>query len=394
MITHRTPYPPDKGDRIRTYQLLRFLASKAGVDLAALADEPVSRETGRVLASLADRVELVPVAPHTRWLRAAMALGRGRSATEGLFDSRTMHQIVDQWCAEVRYDLIVVVCSSMAQFLPLQRIGQATTLIDLIDVDSQKWFDYAAKSSGLKRLLYRLEGRRVRRLEAGLPRRFDHVALTTTDEVECYRGFCPDAPVTAISNGVDFDFFHPNDAEIQAPNSCVFVGALDYKPNVEGVQWFCDAVWPQVVQERPDASFTIVGRRPVESVRRLAHRVGVRVIADVADVRPFLWRAAVVVAPLQIARGVQNKVLEAMASGKATLVSPEALTGLAAKDGHEVCVARSARQWQASLLRLFDDDAHRRRIGAVARQYVTRNHRWDDCLMPIQTALAIRNNGS
>jgi polysaccharide biosynthesis protein PslH len=385
MITHRTPYPPDKGDRIRTYQLLRFMAERAAVDLASLADEPVDKETEAVLCRLAEQVELVPVNSYTRWVRAALSLGRGRSATEGLFASRELIRIVDRWCEANSYDLIVVVCSSMAQFLPKHTNGQMTKLIDLIDVDSQKWFDYASKSFGLKRAFYQLEGRRVRALESKLQRRFDHVALTTLDEVECFREFCPDGDVLVLPNGVDYDYYHPNYDVVEAPNTCVFVGALDYRPNVEGVEWFCNVVWPQIVKSRPAARFAIVGRRPVESVCRLAGRTGIQVIADVADVRPHLWNAAVVVAPLQIARGVQNKVLEAMASGKAALVSPEALTGLTAKDGQELCVARSAAQWQSMLQQLFDDGVKRSRLGASARRHVVQHHRWDNCLLPLAT---------
>ena len=387
LITHRTPYPPDKGDRIRSYHVLRYLSRRARVDLATLSDEPVDHETQQALCELAGTVEIVPIEPRRRWVQATASLIRGRSATQGLFASRELRRRLQRMTARNHYDLVIVVCSGMVQFLDGLELGKAKILVDLIDVDSEKWFDYAASASGWRRRAYGLEGRRVRRLEVLLAGKCDRIAVVSSAERECLLAFHPTAHVTAIPNGVDFDFFRPDDASICAPNSCVFVGALDYKPNVDGIQWFCDAVWPEVVRVRPNASFTIVGRRPVEAVRQLDGRPGVSVVANVADVRPYLWSAAVTVAPLRIARGVQNKVLEAMASGKPVLVSPEALTGLAARDDEEVRVARSAEQWQTSLQQLFDDDALRRRLGMAARRYVTRQHHWDECLHPIANLL-------
>jgi glycosyltransferase involved in cell wall biosynthesis len=183
---------------------------------------------------------------------------------------------------------------------------------------------------------------------------------------------------------VDFDYFHPNDDAAVRPNSCVFVGALDYKPNVDGVTWFCDNVWPTIVEKLPDAQFTIVGRRPVEAVKRLVARRGVRIVADVPDVRPYLWEAAVAVAPLQVARGVQNKEHEAMACGKAMVVSPEALAGLSAVDGVHLIVARAERQWSATLDHLFQDAPMQDRLALACRRYVKDSHRWEACLSPIR----------
>lgn len=387
MITHRTPYPPDKGDRIRSYQILRYLAQHARVDLATLADEPVGAETSAALSELTERVAIVPVAGIARWAWGGLSFARGRSITEGLFYSPELHRRLRKWTAETRYDAVIVVCSSMAQYLTSLRLNQTTTLVDLIDVDSQKWFDYAAKSAGLKKRLYRLEARRVAALEADLSRKCDRILLTTEDEVACLRSISRDAQALAVPNGVDFDYFHPNEYAAVRTNSCVFVGALDYKPNVDGVVWFCDRVWPLIVRQLPEAQFTIVGRRPVEAVKRLAARRGVRVVADVPDVRPYLWESAVAVAPLQVARGVQNKVLEAMASGTPMVVSPAALVGLGAVGGEHLSACRSEMEWQTTLLRLFQDADLRQRFALAGRRYVFKNHRWDNCLAAIRNML-------
>jgi sugar transferase (PEP-CTERM/EpsH1 system associated) len=388
MITHRTPFPPDKGDRIRTYNVLRFLASVSRVDLATLADEPVSDHVERGLRELANRVEIVRCDSPLRWMRAGLSALRGRSATEGLFASRALARRVELLLASQTYDLILAVCSSMAQYVPRKIAGRAKVVVDLIDVDSQKWFDYAAASTGWRRRAYAMEGRRVRRLESDLAQRCDQLVVTTEAEAECFRSFQPNGRVAAVANGVDFEYFRPDPAAAEAPHSCVFVGALDYRPNVDAMEWFCSSVWPTVRTRCPEARLSIVGRRPVPAIQKLAELPGVEVIADVPDVRPYLAGAAVAVAPLRIARGVQNKVLEAFAAGKAVITSPQALEGLEASRDRHVVQAREEREWVEALVRLWNDSEERRRLGAAARSYVVERHSWVCCLAPLKGWLA------
>ncbi len=295
-----------------------------------------------------------------RRIDAQRPFGHGRTFLFSLLRRR-----LAEWTADHDYDAIVVVCSSMVQYLDCMQRGNATVLVDLIDVDSQKWFDYADSAAGLPRLLYRLEGRRVRRLEAELPGLCDCICVVSEAETRCYRDFQPLANVTAIPNGVDGEYFHPNVGQTPTPNSCVFVGALDYKPNIDAVQWFCQSVWPHVLMSHPRAIFTIVGRRPGENLRRLHGQPGVRVVADAADVRPFLWDAAVAVAPLRIARGVQNKVLEAMAAGRPVLATPQALNGLSDDAKTAVFVATTDIESRNALRRLFADESIRERPGRL-----------------------------
>jgi sugar transferase (PEP-CTERM/EpsH1 system associated) len=371
--------------------VLRFLAERAEVDLAALADEPVADSTYDALGQLTKRCELIPLDKHARWFRAAWSLLMGQSATEGLFASRPLQKTVEAWCADVEYDLVMVVCSSMAHYLPKVLAGNPKKLIDLIDVDSRKWVDYAANARGLKKQLYKLEARRVAALEASLVDTYDRISLTTTEEVACFRQLSQRGKVFALPNGVDSEFFRPNPSVEVIPNSCVFVGALDYKPNIEGVQWFCDAVWPHIVDARPDASFTIVGRRPAPSVLQLGGLRGVQVVADVPDVRPYLWKARVAVAPLQIARGIQNKVLETMSCGVPTLVSPEAYCGLMANAGGDLKICRAAEDWVESLVALFTDPKLCYRFATHGRRHVLEQHDWDCCLADLVGLLPRRH---
>ncbi len=279
-LTHRVPYPPNRGDRIRSYHTLRFLASRCDVDLACLADEPVSENTLHTLQSLCRRVAVSPLAKWKRWARAATSLARGRSATEGLFYSPELAARVHAWAIATRYDAVIAFCSSMAPYLDVAGLRNIPAIVDLVDVDSQKWFDYADQARGPARWLFRWEGRRVRKLEQQLAKRAQALLVVSPAEVNLLRQFCPEAPVHAVPNGVDLDYFSPapDDASVVG-FECVFVGALDYRANIDGLWWFCQEVWPQVQARFPAAEFVIVGRRPVPQVQRLAHGPASKLLA-------------------------------------------------------------------------------------------------------------------
>jgi len=276
----------------------------------------------------------------------------------------------------------------MAPYLRMAELRSTPAVVDLVDVDSQKWLDYAAASRGPRRLLYQTEGQRLRRLERELAPYARALTLVSQAEVDVYRAFCTAGDVQAIPNGVDLDYFQPG-PEATEP-SCVFTGALDYRPNSDGVCWFCAHVWPAVAEKRPDAKLYLVGRKPAPAVQRLAGIPGVVVTGQVPDVRPYLARASVAVAPLRIARGLQNKVLEALAMAKATIAMPGCLAGLAVEPGVQLLSASSAPEWTTSILRLFDDSEQRAQLGSAGRRYVEQNHRWETCLEPFDSLLGLR----
>jgi sugar transferase (PEP-CTERM/EpsH1 system associated) len=386
-LAHRVPYPPDKGDRIRSFHLLQCLARHTAVHLACLADEPVTGEVVSALEGLCERVAVIRLGGWGRWGRALASLVRGRTVTEGAFSSPALRATLRRWARETRFHAALASASSMVPYLRLDELREVPAVIDLMDVDSQKWFDYAAASRAPRRWLYRAEGKRLRRLEQGLPAWARAVTLVSEAEADLYRSFSAPGPVQAVPNGVDLAYFQPR-AEAAGP-TCVFVGALDYRPNVDAVCWFCREVWPEVVRRRPEARMSLVGRRPVSAVLRLGAVPGVEVVGQVPDVRPHLARAAVAVAPLRLARGLQNKVLEALAMGKATVASPPALAALRVEPGVHLLEASSPAEWVAAVLRLLDDAGLRRRLGAAGRHFVERNHHWDRCLDPFQSLLGL-----
>jgi sugar transferase (PEP-CTERM/EpsH1 system associated) len=385
-LVHRVPYPPDKGDRIRAFQILRYLGERAAVHLACLADEPVDEAVLGALRRHARRVVVMPLGRWSRWARALGSLALGGTVSEGAFRSPGLRAALRAWAGETRFHAALASASSMVPYLRLPEFRDTPKVVDLVDVDSQKWHDYADASRGPRAWLYRLEGRRLRRLEQGLGGWARAVTLVSEAEADLYRRF-GGGSVRAIGNGVDLDYFRPQPQAVEP--ACVFVGALDYRPNVDGACWFCREVWPELRRRRGDLKIYLVGRRPAPAVCRLAELPGVELVGQVPDVRPFLARAAVTVVPLQIARGVQNKILEALAMGKAVVASPASLEGVKARPGLHLLAASSASEWTQTVLRLLDDPALRERLGDAGRRYVESHHRWDRCLEPFSRLLRL-----
>lgn len=389
-LVHRVPYPPNRGDRIRSFHMLDYMSGRADVHLAFPTPQPPDEETMRALRKRCRRVAAEPLGWGARWLRAARSLAMGRTATEGLFQCPALHRVVRRWSEEIRFDAVVVFCSSMAQYLDARGLDGVPAVIDLVDVDSQKWFDYAAQSRGPKRWLFSLEGRRLRRLEATLAERARAVTVVSDAEAGLYRRFSPKAAVHAIGNGVDLDYFRADPAaEACESPRCVFVGALDYRANVEGARWFCREVWPEIHRRVPGAVFTLVGSNPTAAARRLAELPGVELAADVPDVRPYLDDAAMVVVPLRVARGIQNKVLEALARGKAVVASPPSLDGLELDRAVHVRQAATPEEWIAAVTQLLDDPLARDRLGREGRKHVQQHYCWETRLKPFGALLGL-----
>ena len=383
-LVHRVPYPPNRGDRIRSFHLLQFLAERADVSLAFLSETTPPRETMQVLEGMCRRVTAVRLGPQTRWLRAAWSLGTGRTATEGLFRSRELRRTIRQWHESTQFDAIVVFCSSMTQYLDQPALAGVPTVVDLVDVDSQKWFDYAQHSRGLKRRFFQLEGKRLRRLEVSLPDRVGAVTLVSPQEADLFRSFCPTDRVHAICNGVDLDYFQSG-ASPGTPSSdnCVFVGALNYNANLDGVTWLCREIWPAVRRRRPQALLRLVGSNPGPVAQRLGKLPGVKLVGQVPDVRPYLSEAALAVAPLRVARGIQNKVLEAMAMGKPVVATHQALEGIGVTPDVHVCRAATPHEWVRSISGLLTDPDRCARLGRAARAFVEEQFQWKTQLAPL-----------
>lgn len=385
-ITHRVPYPPDKGDRIRNYHVLKQLATIADVSLIALADEPVPQSTLDVLTSLCQRVEIVPVGRMSQLARAGYSALRGKSLTSGAFGHPKVGQTIDAWNRDEPFDAGVVSAAGLAPYLRGSAMREKPGFVDVVDVDSQKWFDFAAASRPPKRWLYQLEGRRLRRLEAELPNWASGISLVSVAEAKLYDRTVKRDAAMAVLNGVDLDYYKP-ELEVPQQRACTFVGALDYLPNIDAACWFAREVWPSIFAEFPDAEFRIVGRRPTSEVNALGSLPGVKVVGQVPDVRPSVHSAMVAVVPIRISRGLQNKLLEAMAMGKPVVAAPPALVAVQTEPGTHLLSATTPEDWVKAIRNLFQSESQRQELGRAARAYVEEHHHWDRCLQPLMDAI-------
>lgn len=380
-ITHRVPYPPDKGDRIRTFHLIRFLSRHHQVYLASLADETVSAETRQTLEELCVDVAIVPVVK-SRWLRGGLALLRGQSASIGAFYSSKLVKILSNWQARYSFDIALASASSIAWYLRIPALRDVPALVDVVDVDSQKWLDYSRVSAWPRSWLYRRESTALRRTEQEIATWAKQIFLVSDAEAQLFGQVAPQANAVGVTNGVDLDYFFPA-PHVSKADTCVFVGALDYRPNVDAALWFSHHVWPKIHAQKPNSEFHLVGRNPVAALCNLTMLPGVKVIGAVPDVRPFVRNATLVVAPLRIARGLQNKVLEAMAMGKPVVASPQACAGLKPGTQPPLVQADSAIAWETAILELLNDKQKAGNMGRASRLYVEQHYRWLECLQPL-----------
>jgi len=373
-ISHRLPYPPDKGERVRAFQEIKALAERFDVTLACPLCRPSDLPRAAGLRRWVKRVILAPSRQTGRAVRAALSLLRGRSASEGYFSNPSLETMIARETSHRPFEVAMCYCSAV---LPYGlKIQAKARIIDLVDADSAKWADYASTSAWPMRTLFRKEARAVGRLEQQALSRFDAVIVTSQIESRALGQAARRAVV--IANGVDASFFSPQCVEPSAlrPKSLVFVGTMNYWPNVKGVRWFVRNVWLEVKRRIPELTFTIVGRNPTAAVRRLARVDGIHVTGSVPDVRIYLAAADVVVCPLQIARGIQNKVLEAMAMGKAVLASTAAIEGLKVTVGRHLLRADHPREYSRLIGDLLADEPYRTRLGRSARQLVESRYTW------------------
>lgn len=387
MLTQRAPFPPDRGDRIRAYHLLRQLSEHWQISLACLNDEPVQTAQREELQRWCTRVAIEENQGGLRWLRACKSAFLGRSLTEGLFQSVRLEKTVSDWDKTSGFDAVLVYCSSMMQFVDSDRFAQTPMLVDLVDVDSEKWSEHASRTRSLwRRAAYCFESRRVRKLECEISKRANAIALVSDDEADLFRqSVGSGTPLRGIGNGVSLPrLSEPQSVETKVngdqPVELLFVGVLDYYPNVEGIEWFVENVLPLV---RHDVRLKIVGRKPIGAVLRLARHRNVEVFGDVPDVSQYLRDADIVVAPLHQARGIQNKVLEAMASGLPVVLTFAAATGIDGQDQEHFCVADTADAFATQVNALVRDHQLRLRIGKAARSLVESEYDWETRLQPM-----------
>lgn len=380
-LSQRLPYPPNKGEKIRAFNELTYLAQHYDVHLGCLADDPADLQHIEALRPFCRDIHVAPINPRLARLACLRGLLTGEALSVTFFRDTGLAAWVRRVMTEVRPAVTFVYSSNMAPYvLDLPRSG--TQVVDLVDIDSEKWRALGESAGFPMRHVYRREWRLIGALERRIAAECDLSVFVSDAEAALFARQAPQwaERIRGISNGVDHRYFDPAEvkpAALAAP-AYVFTGTMDYPPNVDAVAWFAHEILPLIRQSLPEAGFVIVGSSPAPSVRRLAMLSGVTVTGRVPDVRPYLAGATAAVAPMRIARGIQNKVLEAMAMGRPVVLTRGALEGINATPDREVLLADSAADFAAACIRLAREGDGG--IGDSARRRILRDYDWDACL--------------
>jgi sugar transferase (PEP-CTERM/EpsH1 system associated) len=385
-LCQRLPYPPIKGERIATYNLLRHLTRSYRVFVGTFIDDPADRAEVDKLRAMVEELHVEEIVKPWAYARALPRWLLGEPISFALFRSRRFARWLDEVSARHEPVAIVAYSSNISGYAvdKFSRDGiQPRRFLHFSDVDSEKFVAYAERSRGLARWIFATEARRVRREERRLTAAADAVAFVSDEEAELFRSVLDEHRdrVVTLPNGVDTETFDP-DRRYEPPfagqgAAFAFTGAMDYLPNIDAVTWFASKVFPAIRQALPAAQFLIVGLNPTAEVRRLGELAGVVVTGRVPSVAAYLAHAQVAVAPLRIARGIQNKVLEAMAMAMPIVVSSGALTGIRAKSGEHLICAETPQEWSEACIRLVRDREDARRLGRAARKLVVDEYTWE-----------------
>ncbi len=388
-LVHRIPYPPNKGDKIRSFHLLKHFSRRHRVFLGTFVDDPQDWQHAAVVQTYTEDALILPLARRRIILGGLTGLLRGQPLTQACYADRKL----SAWCRSLvsarRIDAVFVFSSAMAQFVdPAWRLPK---IIDFVDVDSDKWRQYAASKPIFSRWIYRREAGKLLAYDHKVAAAFDLCLFVSPKEAELFKQLAPEAAakVDCVENGVDTDYFRGG-REFPSPyppgeEVLVFTGAMDYWANVDAVRWFADKVFPRVLQYHVEARFYIVGARPSEAVRALGRREGVVVTGAVPDIRPYLAHARLAVAPLRIARGIQNKILEALAMGKSVLATPGAVDGLEVSLGLDLKVTGDPRAMADLATQALRKPNFLPRYSASNRNFVEMRYSWNRHLERLDT---------
>jgi sugar transferase (PEP-CTERM/EpsH1 system associated) len=381
-ICHRIPFPPNKGDKIRSFNILKQLSANYDIHLASLIDDPHDWQYQQDLQKLCATLELKSLHPLLGKIKGLVSFLRNRPISLPYFYNRSLHLWIKKTIAKQQIKKVFIYSSAMAQYVEANT--DLTRIADYVDVDSDKWRQYANQSdSALSRFVFNWEARTLENYERKIARDFEGVAFVSNEEADFFRKNVlkteSQEKIFAFPNGVDLGYFSDQTGSInplEDSSYIVFTGAMDYKANVESVIWFCEHVWPLLVTKKPQLKLAIVGGNPTEDVKALATQHGVIVTGRVEDIRPYIQYSELAIAPIQIARGIQNKVLEGMAMGKAMVMSAMAAEGIKLPENQQAYVQDKPEKFLQGILHLLDTHELRAEIGRQNRQWMLQHYTW------------------
>jgi sugar transferase (PEP-CTERM/EpsH1 system associated) len=342
-LAHRIPYPPNKGDKIRSYHFLKYLAVEYNVYLGTFIDDANDWQYTNKLDELCVETHYQGLNPLQAKIKSLQGFWNGKALSLPYYKNKVMQNWIDKVIDEQAITKVLIFSSVMAQFI--KKSHQVEMLVDFVDVDSDKWRQYSDSKSGVSRWVYQRESNYLLDYEKQIAEKAKMSFFVSEQEAALFKTLVPQVSdkVTYVNNGVDTEYFSSEQKFIspypEGEDVLVFTGAMDYWANVDAVKWFAEAVIPSLTESHPKLKFYIVGSRPTKEVQDLAENENIIVTGAVEDVRPYLAHALMAVAPLRIARGIQNKVLEAMAMGKYIIATSAAMEGIPHHENLAVLVA-------------------------------------------------------
>ena len=384
VLTHRLPYAPNRGDRLRAYHTLNGLTTRADVELVSLvhdADEAAHVDDVRAVVP---HVTALAVPKARNYAGAAARIFSQTPLTHCLLDSPDLVRTLDEIVGRRPPDVVLAYCSGMARFALAPPLDRIPLVLDFVDIDSRKWRDLADTSAPPLAWIYRREAATLGAFEARAARHAAAAIVVNEREAAVARELAPEANIHVVQNGVELEHLRPRNAP-QPSSHVLFCGVMNYAPNDQGMQWFVRDVWPLVRLQRADARLTIVGADPTPSLRSAcAGDPSIEITGRVDDVRPWLWRSAVGVAPLHVARGVQNKALEAIAAGLPIVITPAVAGGLPAI-GEAAAIADQPHDFALHVIAALDLSPPSRRARAATADLGRLN--WAQTLFPLWTLI-------
>ena len=377
-LTQRLPYAPNRGDRVRAYHLLKHLRPRAEIDLVSFVHDAEEASHEPEAAALVSSVEAIRVPRFRNMIRSGLSLPTSRPTTHTMLDAPDARRRIARLVQAHPPSVVFAYCTGAAHLAFDPLLANVPLIVDMVDVDSAKWSALARATTFPKSRIYRREARCLAEFERRAVRRAFATLITTEAERATLLALAPDARVEVVQNGVDAEALRP----VGAPSSSatvVFCGVMNYEPNEQGALWLAREVWPKVRARRPDARLQLVGSSPTAALRALHGEDGtIEVTGSVPDVRPYLWNAAVAVAPLLVARGVQNKVLEAVAAGLPTVATPVVMTGVPPEVQPACLTADGAGAFASAIVDLLEKTPADRR--AIATRANVSSLTWDERL--------------
>ncbi len=384
-LCQRVPFPPDRGDRITTHHFIRHYGKKgASIRIGCFSEEDADQAAAREIEQLGWQICAPKISRSFRKLLSLRGLFSGTSLTLPFFSHSQLRRQIDQWVSDDPPDLIHVYSSSMAQYV--MNCRGPLRVMQFAELDSDKWRQYAERRAGLPRWIYSREARLLLEYETEVAKSFDLSLVVSEVERQLFEESIPGVSAQVLPNGVDTEHFQTAGEERREPKTLIFTGVMDYEPNVEAMLWFVRECWPSLRDAHPDARLLIVGSRPLASITALGNKPGIEVTGRVPETPAYFDRARIALAPIRLARGVQNKVLEAMSMSLPVVSTTQAAQGIG--DAPGLLVANSAEEICSALDELLTDPVKAKKLGAAAADFVRREYRWETMYARLDSILA------